>query len=133
MAAGKPDEARGVDESQRLLQEGLTLLDNKQPAEAAIKLEASLQADDRNAGAWMALCGVKAETLGVEDFTALCRKWIQAMPENYQAYNTLGKYLEKKGRLADALAAYRKSLEIEWNQPPTGVAVNRLEKQLNNP
>jgi hypothetical protein len=52
------------------------------------------------------------------------------MPENYQAYNTLGKYLEKKGRLAEALAAYKKSLSIEWNQPPTSEALNRVQKQL---
>jgi hypothetical protein len=31
------------------------------------------------------------------------------MPKNYQAHNVLGKYLEGKGRPADALAEYKKS------------------------
>ena len=129
-AAGKPDEVRDADKSQRLLQEALVLMESKKTAEAADKLEAALQADDRNAGAWTALTGLRAETLGVEDFTALCRKWNQAMPENYQGYNTLGKYLEKKGRLADARAAYQKSLDIDWNQPPTSEALNRVQKKI---
>ena len=43
----------------------------------------------------------------------------------------LGKYLEGKGKLADALAEYKKSLELEWNQPPTIESKVRLEKLLN--
>jgi Tfp pilus assembly protein PilF len=43
----------------------------------------------------------------------------------------LGKYLETKGKLADALAEYKKSLELEWNQPPAIESKARLEKQLN--
>jgi len=52
------------------------------------------------------------------------------MPKNYQPYNVLGKYLETKGKLADALAEYRKSIEIEPNQPPIWDDIDRLEKKL---
>ena len=52
-------------------------------------------------------------------------------PAQYQAHNVLGKFLESKGKLADALAEYKKSLELEWNQPPTIESKVRLEKQLN--
>ena len=40
------------------------------------------------------------------------------MPSNYQAHNVLGKYLEGKGKLPEALAEYKKSLELEW-EPTT--------------
>jgi Flp pilus assembly protein TadD len=53
------------------------------------------------------------------------------MPQSYQAHNTLGQFLEKKGKYADALAEYRQSLKLEWNQPPTIEAKTRMEKLLN--
>lgn len=46
----------------------------------------------------------------------------------YLAWNRFGEILEKRGDARGALEAYRKSLEIEWNQPPTLNAVRRLEK-----
>jgi Flp pilus assembly protein TadD len=52
------------------------------------------------------------------------------MPKNYQPYNVLGKYLETKGKFAEALAEYRKSIEIEANQPPIRDNIERLEKKL---
>ena len=52
------------------------------------------------------------------------------MPENYQAHNVLADFLEKKGKLAEALVEFRTSLEIEGNQPPTGQAIERLERKL---
>jgi predicted TPR repeat methyltransferase len=45
----------------------------------------------------------------------------------YLAWNRFGEILEKRGDLRGALEAYRKSLEIEWNQPPTLEARRRLE------
>jgi len=131
--AAAPIVPRDAEKSRVLAEESRRLVEAKKPAEAAEKLEAALQSDDRNTAAWMTLAGLRAETDDVAAFTALCERWLKACPENYQAYNMLGQYLEKKGRLAEALAAYRKSLQIEWNQPPTGAAVNRLEKKTNNP
>ncbi len=42
-------------------------------------------------------------------------------------WNRYGEILEKRGDRRGALAAYKKSLEIEWNQPPVMEAVRRLE------
>ena len=52
------------------------------------------------------------------------------MPRNYEAHNVLGTFLENKGKLADALAEYRKSLKIEWNQPPIMEAAKSLEGKI---
>jgi len=125
-----PEPTRDAQQSQALLQEALRLNEANKPAEAAAKSEEALQADEQNAGAWMSVTQIRARTDSVEAFTALCRRWFTAMPLNYQAHNVLGKYLEDKGKLAEALAEYKKSLEIEWNQPPTIQTVKRLEKQL---
>jgi hypothetical protein len=42
----------------------------------------------------------------------------------------MGEILEKRKDLTGALAAYRKSLQTEWNQPPVIEAVKRLETKL---
>ena len=42
----------------------------------------------------------------------------------------MGAFLEAKGQKEEALKNYKRSLTMEWNQPPTGEAVRRLEKEL---
>ena len=123
--------ARDAKRSQALLQEALTLRQANKTANALAKLEESLKADDQNVGSWVTLTEIHATSDGVDAFTALCKRWFAAVPKNYQAHNMLGKFLESKGRLAEALAEYKRSLELEWNQPPTIDAKVRLEKQLN--
>ncbi len=125
-AAAPAQPARDAKKSQAMLQEALALLQAKKDAQAAAKLEESLQADDQNAGAWTALAQSHEASDGVEAFKALCGRWFLAMPKNYQAHNILGKYLENKGKPDEALAEYRKSLALEWNQPPITEAVKRL-------
>ncbi len=127
----RPGVARDAKKSQALLQEALVLRQAKKTADAVAKLEESLKADDQNVGAWVTLTEIRSPDDGVEAFTALCKRWFAAMPRNYQAHNVLAKFLEAKGKPADALAEYKKSLELEWNQPPTIEAKARLEKQLN--
>ena len=46
-------------------------------------------------------------------------------------YNRVGEILEKRKDFKGALEAYTQSLKVEWNQPPTGEAIRRLEKALN--
>ncbi len=45
----------------------------------------------------------------------------------YVPWNRFGEILEKRKDTRGALEAYRKSLELEWNQPPIMGAVQRLE------
>jgi Tfp pilus assembly protein PilF len=128
---GPAGPVRDAKKSQALLQDAIAMKQAKKNAEAVAKLEEAIKADDQNVGAWVTLTEIRSETDGVEAFTSLCKRWFAAMPTNYQAHNVLGKYLEAKGKLADALAEYKKSLELEWNQPPTLEAKARVEKQLN--
>jgi Tfp pilus assembly protein PilF len=38
--------------------------------------------------------------------------------------------MEQHGQPEEALKLYKRSLEIEWNQPPTAEAVRRLDSAL---
>jgi hypothetical protein len=129
-AKGPAGPAREVKKSQALLQDAIALKQAKKNAEAIAKLEEAVKADGQNVGAWITLTEIRSESDSVEAFTTLCKRWFAAMPTNYQAHNVLGKFLEAKGKLADALAEYKKSLELEWNQPPTLESKARVEKLL---
>jgi hypothetical protein len=122
--------AKDPAKSRALFAEASTLIQGKKPQEAAAKLQSALEADDQNTAAWTALTGIRAETDNIDAFTSLCRRWAQAMPRNYQPYNVLGKYLENKGKLREAIAEYKKSTDIEPNQPPIWGDIERLEKKL---
>jgi hypothetical protein len=125
-----PVAAHDPEKSQALLRQAMALIEKKQPKEAAAKLQAALEADDQNTAAWAVLTSLRAETDNIDAFTSLCRRWSGAMPQNYQPHNVLGKYLEKKGKLAEALVEYRKSFLIEPNQPPIRDDIERLDKKL---
>jgi hypothetical protein len=120
---------RDAARAETLVKEALGLVTAGKTADAASRLEEALKADDRNVTAWMTMTTLRAGIDTVEAFTALCQRWFQAMPENYQAHNVLGRFLETKGKSAEALAEYKKSLQLEWNQPPISELVNRLEKK----
>ena len=113
-----------------LIAEATKLLGSKQEKEAQAKLEAALAADGTNTGAWALLTGLRAKSDDVKTFTALCQKWMAVGGKNPQPYNVLAAYLESKGQKEEALKLYKRSLQIEWNQPPTGEAVRRLEQEL---
>ena len=113
-----------------LIAEASKLLDAKDTSGALQKLDAALAADPANTGAWEMLTRLRSATDDVRTFTGLCQRWMTADPKNYQPYNTLAGFLEGKGQKEEALKLYKRSLEIEWNQPPVGEAVRRLEKEL---
>ncbi len=113
-----------------LIAEATRLLDAKDTQGAAAKLDAALAADPANAGAWQLLTSLRSKTDDPKTFTALCQKWMAADPKNPQPYNLLAAYLENKGQKEEALKLYKQSLQIEWNQPPAGESVRRLESEL---
>jgi Tfp pilus assembly protein PilF len=113
-----------------LIAEATKRIEAKDTKGALEKLAAALAADPANTGAWEVLTRLRANTDDVRTFTGLCQRWMTADPKNYQPYNTLAAFLETKGQKEEALKLYKRSLEIEWNQPPAGEAVRRLEKEL---
>jgi hypothetical protein len=122
--------AKDPEKAQALFVQASALIQEKKPKEAVAKLVAALEADDQNSGVWSALTGLRAETDSIDAFNALCRRWAGAMPRNYQPHNVLGKYLENKGKFAEALTEYKRSIEIEPNQPPVRDDIERLDKKL---
>lgn len=127
---GTPRPAGDVAKAKALIAEATKLLEAKDTAGALAKLDQALAADGGNTGAWQLLTSLRAQSDDVATFTALCQQWMTADPLNYQPYNTLAAFLEQKGKPEEALKLYKRSLEIEWNQPPTAEAVRRLDKEL---
>jgi hypothetical protein len=128
-AAG-PGSRRDPARSSALFKEAGTLSEAGKDKDAVARLEEALKADDSNTGAWMALSALHAKTSTVDEFKALFTRWTKAEPNNYQAYNALGRFLEEQKLDAEAIAAYKRSLEIEWNQPFIMQAAERLDKKL---
>ena len=122
--------ARDSAKSRALFLEASALNEKKQTKEAAAKLQSAIDSDDQNTAAWTALTDIRSRTDDTDAFAGLCEKWAKAMPRNYQPHNVMGKYLESKGKLAEALAECRKSMEIEPNQPPVWADMERLNKKL---
>ena len=56
------------------------------------------------------------------------RLWTISGPRLPLPWNRVGEILENRGDKRNALDAYKTSLKIEWNQPPTMNAVKRLEE-----
>jgi Tfp pilus assembly protein PilF len=113
-----------------LISEATSALESKDTPKAITKLEQAIAADGANTGAWQLLTSLRAKTDEAKTFIALCRRWMAADPKNYQPYNALGAFLEQHGQAEEALKLYKRSLEIEWNQPPTAEAVRRLDSAL---
>ena len=118
------------DASAKHLEAALDLVRQKRGGDAAARLEKALAADATNTAAWQTLVQLRSGTATVGEYRELCGRWAKSDTGNFQPYNALGRYLEAKGLLKEALTAYRKSIEIEWNQPFISQAISRLEKRL---
>jgi hypothetical protein len=104
-AAFKADK---LDDARRLLRE-------------AVLLDPSLR------DAYQALADA-AERKGDDDLILdAYRLWSISGPRLPLPWNRIGEILEKKQDKRGALEAYKRSLQIEWNQPPIMEAVRRLE------
>jgi hypothetical protein len=61
---------------------------------------------------------------------AVCRQWAGAGGKSPMPWNRIGEILEQRKDYRGALDAYKQSLVVEWNQPPTIEARKRLEAVL---
>jgi len=100
---------------------------NKKGALAA--LDKALVSDNTNAGAWDLYAALLAPDAEPAEFRSLCERWAAAIPEAARPWNVLGRFYESKEMTREALPAYRKSLDIEWNQPDIMEAIQRLERR----
>lgn len=97
-----------IDDARRLLRE-------------AIVLDASLQE------AYQSLADAAERKGDREWMLDAYRLWSISGPRKPLPWNRLGELLEQRDDRAGALEAYKRSLRIEWNQPPVMESVRRLE------
>jgi tetratricopeptide (TPR) repeat protein len=116
--------------AQQAFQKGKTAFQQGRPDEAFNHLRDAVVADPALKDAYQALADA-AEKKGDEDrmFEAY-RLWSLSGPRQPLPWNRMGEIHEKRKQTRPALDAYRKSLEIEWNQPPVMDAIRRLEADL---
>jgi len=114
--------------AQALLAQAQAALAAGQEPEARELFGQAVAADARLWPAWEKLADL-AERGGNDDAKlAVYRQWAEAGAVSPVPYNRLGELLERRKEYPGALEAYRRSLEVEWNQPPVIEAVRRLEK-----
>ena len=122
--AGQVAAAQAVE----LYNQAVQALRDNQDAQAETLLKKAVAADPSNAGACQALAQLydkmKNEDLAFEAY----RAWAAAGPNTYIPYNRIGQIYEARKQYKQALEAYTRSLQIEWNQPPTIEAKSRMEK-----
>ena len=119
--------------AQELLRQGLAAAQARDEARARDLLTQALQADPSLSGAHQALAESYEREGNEQAALEAYQAWIAAGPRTPLPYNCVGAILERRQDWAGALAAYAKSLEVEWNQPPILEAKSRLEKRLQGP
>jgi hypothetical protein len=97
---------------------------------ARTALKQALELDPAQPEAYRLLADV-CERKGDEDWLLdAYGLWMRSGPRSPLPWNRTGEILEKRRNLQGALEAYKKSLEIEWNQPPIMDARKRLEAEI---
>jgi len=96
-------------------------------ATARTALKETLELDPGQQDAYRLLADV-CERKGDEDWLLdAYGLWSHSGPRSPLPWNRTGEIMEKRGNTQGALEVYKKSLAIEWNQPPVMDAVRRLE------
>jgi tetratricopeptide (TPR) repeat protein len=114
----------------KLMDDGKAALKGGRLEDAKKWIEEAIALDPAPAEACRALLDI-AEKKGDDDWVLdACRLWVLHGARSPTPHNRMGEILEKRKDLTGALAAYRKSLQTEWNQPPVIEAVKRLETKL---
>jgi tetratricopeptide (TPR) repeat protein len=113
------------------LTKGLAAFNAGKDAEARDLLSQAVKEDPSLEAAYQALLQTCERLKDEEGVLAACRAWVAAGARSPLPYNRLGQILEGRKDYKGALDAYTRSLQVEWNQPPTIEAKARLEKLVN--
>jgi hypothetical protein len=116
--------------AQDLLRQGLAAAQERDEARARELLAQALAADRSLSGAHQALAESYEREGNEQAALEAYQAWIASGTRTPLPYNRVGVILERRQDWAGALAAYTKSLEVEWNQPPILEAKSRAEKRL---
>jgi hypothetical protein len=118
-------EAKGVD----MLGKGHAAIKAEQWAEARRLLTEALKLNPALEDAYRLLADAVERAHNEDWQLESYRLWAASGPRLPLPWNRIGEILEKRGDAAGALEAYKKSLEVEWNQPPIMDARRRLEQK----
>lgn len=125
VAAAPPGE---VAKAQEMLAKATRLIQDSKFDDARKLLEQAVQRDPSMSAAHQALADLMERSGDEEAAFKVYQAWAAAGATTPLPYNRIGEILEKRKDYRGALEAYTKSIEIEWNQPPTIIAKSRVQK-----
>jgi len=127
---GQEEAAAEIAQAAKLFETAVKALDAGNQAKARGLLKQSIEANPRFAPAHQKLADLCERAGDETGALAAYRGWAEAGAVTPLPYNRIGEILEKRKDTKGALEAYTKSLEVEWNQPPTINAKARMERLL---
>jgi hypothetical protein len=102
----------------------------KDLAQAERLAREAIAADPSHEPAYAMLLDIVEQRKDESLVLAVCRLWTGAGGKSPMPWNRIGEILEQRKDYRGALEAYKQSLVVEWNQPPTIEARKRLEAML---
>lgn len=120
--------AANLAKAQALLTEARRALEGKDRAQADRLLGEAVDLSPELMQAHALRADLREKAGEEEALLHVYRHWTRANPRAPGPWNRLGELLEKRKDYKGALRAYRRSLEVEWNQPPVIEAKTRMEK-----
>jgi hypothetical protein len=115
-----------------LVAKGAEAVGRKDLAAAEKLFREALAMDPKNWDACRRLGDVLEQGGNEEALLDHYHAWVRHGAVSPHPFNRIGEILEKNGEPRGALEFYKRSLQVEWNQPPVIDAVRRLEARLSN-
>ncbi len=131
VVASKPCGQAAAAEAAKLFAQATVALRDGDDATAETLLKKAFAADPSNAGVCQAMAQFYDKLKNQDAAFEAYKAWAATGGCSPVPYNRIGQEYEARKQYKQALEAYTRSLQIEWNQPPTIEAKGRLEKQLN--
>ena len=107
-------------------------IDARDKDQAKTLLKQAIAAWPGLAAAHQALADLAEQSGNEDEMLAAYRAWTASGPRTPLPWNRLGAILEARKDYKGALQAFNQSLKVEWNQPPTLDAKNRVEKLVDH-
>jgi len=113
--------------AKKALEEGRAAFQNNRLDDARRLLRDAVVLDPSLKAAYPALADAAEKKGDLDWMYDAYRLWSISGPRQPLPWNRIGEILESRKDFRGALDAYKKSLQIEWNQPPIMDAVRRLD------
>jgi hypothetical protein len=118
-------------EAERLVQDGLRLLEDGATEQAAVTFRAAIRTAPDYCDAHLQLGYLSEKASKWDDAITIYEDLLKQVPDQLEAYSRIGACHEKLNRWEKAVETYRRSLAVNPNQPPVIQALAAAKKRVN--